>query len=210
MRVSSRGRLRPRYAGAIAVAGIAVVAALSSPALGVRTTAAYPLSRSVRLRTVRLERGPQEIRILKLRQAAVPDLQTADTHFPLRKRTSAMSVDAGALAGINGDFGTDDGLPVHMLMIDGELWTTGIMAGNAIAPIALAFAVLDLRLGDGGDARRRREVLAQGLQPWVGGLLVARGRLGAIRGFLDETLRAHNDFDLVGLRRAIAVGVLHV
>jgi phosphodiester glycosidase len=132
MRFPPATRLRPRYA-AIAVAALSVVAALSSPAVGVKTSASYPLSNTLRLQTIRLERGPQEIRVLKLRAGAVPDLATADSHFPLRKRTSAISSGAGALAGINGDFGTNDGLPVHMLMIDGELWTTGIMNGNAIA-----------------------------------------------------------------------------
>jgi hypothetical protein len=115
------------------VACLAVVAAWSSPALGLRTTTGYQLSTTLRLRTIRLERGPQEIRVLRLRPGAVPDLATAESHFPLRKRTSAMSSEAGAVAGINGDFGTDDGVPVHMLMIDGELWTTGLMRGNAIA-----------------------------------------------------------------------------
>jgi phosphodiester glycosidase len=133
MRVLSRARMRPRSVGAIAVAGLAVVAALSSPALGVRTTASYPLSTKLRLQTIRLERGPQEIRVLKLKAGAVPDLAAADTHLPLRKRTSAISSAAGALAGINGDFGTNDGVPVHMLMIDGELWTTGLQRGDAIA-----------------------------------------------------------------------------
>jgi hypothetical protein len=115
------------------VAGLAIVAALTSPAFGVRTTASYRLSKTLRLQTIRLERGPQEIRVLKLRPGAVPDIAAADTHFPLRKRTSAISSDSGALAGINGDFGTNAGIPVHMLMIDGELWTTGLQKGDAIA-----------------------------------------------------------------------------
>jgi hypothetical protein len=133
MRSTRRTLVGARYLGAIAVAAFAVVAAIGAPAMGVRTTAGYRLSTTVRLQKIRLQRGPQEIRVLKLRHGAVPDIATADTHFPLRKRTSAMSSEAGALAGINGDFGTDDGLPVHMLMIDGELWTTGLMRGNAAA-----------------------------------------------------------------------------
>ena len=44
-----------------------------------------------------------------------------------------MSAAAGALAGVNSDFGTDQDQPVHTLMIDGELWTTGLLPGSAIA-----------------------------------------------------------------------------
>src|SRR4029078_2457115 len=64
---------------------------------------------------------------------AAPDLQPAASKIPLRKRTRAMSQAANALAGRNGDFGTNDGHPIHMLMIDGELWTTGLLSGNAVA-----------------------------------------------------------------------------
>jgi hypothetical protein len=47
--------------------------------------------------------------------------------------TSTMSANAGAIAGINGDFGTSKGQPTHTLMIDGELWTTGQSGGDAVA-----------------------------------------------------------------------------
>jgi Phosphodiester glycosidase len=132
MPVTNRRRIRPRSIGALAIAALAV-AALSFPALGARTTVTYSLSKTVKLKTIRLDKGPQEIRVLNLRAGAVPDLQPADGHFPLRKRTSAMSAAAHALAGINGDFGTNDGRPVHVLMIDGELWTTGLKPGTAVA-----------------------------------------------------------------------------
>ena len=45
--------------------------------------------------------------------------------------TSTMSANAGAIAGVNGDFGTGKGQPAHTLMIDGELWTSGQTQGQA-------------------------------------------------------------------------------
>ena len=47
--------------------------------------------------------------------------------------TSRMSAGAGAFFGVNGDFGTKLRQPAHDLMIDGELWTTGVKMGNAVA-----------------------------------------------------------------------------
>ena len=47
--------------------------------------------------------------------------------------TSTMSANAGAIAGVNGDFGTGKGQPAHTLMIDGELWTSGQTQGQAAA-----------------------------------------------------------------------------
>ena len=46
--------------------------------------------------------------------------------------TSTMSANAGAIAGVNGDFGTGRAAE-HTLMIDGELWTTGQSGGDAVA-----------------------------------------------------------------------------
>jgi hypothetical protein len=44
-----------------------------------------------------------------------------------------MSANIGAIAGVNGDFGTSEGQPKHVLMVDGELWTSGLIGGNVIA-----------------------------------------------------------------------------
>jgi len=133
MPVPQRRRFRPRYAGALTVLCLAALAGLAAPASGTRTTASYTLNTTLKLKTIRLSSGPQQIRVLQLSPGAVPDLQPAASKFPLRKRTSAMSQAANALAGMNGDFGTNDGQPIHMLMIDGELWTTGLLSGNAVA-----------------------------------------------------------------------------
>ncbi len=126
-------RIRSRCAGTILVGCLTVLAAMTSPASGARIPGSYSLSPTLKLKTLRITQGPQEIRVLTLAPGAVPDVQPAGQQFPLRKRTSAMSQGAGALAGMNGDFGTNDGRPVHMLMVDGELWTTGLLPGNAVA-----------------------------------------------------------------------------
>jgi hypothetical protein len=85
------------------------------------------------LKRVRDSNGPQEIRVLTLSPgAAVPDIAAADNAYPLWGLTSTMGANAGAIAAVNGDFGTGQGQPKHTLMIDGELWTTGQTGGNAI------------------------------------------------------------------------------
>lgn len=124
-----------RRKGAAAVLGCIVIAlGIAAPALaGTRTSANFPLDTKLSLKTVRLSSGPQEIRILTLAPGAVPDIAPATQQYPMWALTSTMSANAGAIAGVNGDFGTGRGQPVHTLMIDGELWTTGQAQGRAVA-----------------------------------------------------------------------------
>ena len=124
-----------RRKGATAVLGCIVIAAgIVAPALaGTRTTANFTLDTKLGLKKVRLSSGPQEIRILTLAPGAVPDIAPATQQYPMWALTSTMSANAGAIAGVNGDFGTGRGQPVHTLMIDGELWTTGQAQGRAVA-----------------------------------------------------------------------------
>ena len=127
------GRGRSRRKGWVAILCAACMIAVVAPARATRNTASYVLGPTLKLKTVRVTKGPQEIRVLKLASGAIPDIQPGAQQFPLRKKTSAMAAEAGALAGVNGGFGTDADQPVHTLMIDGELWTTGLLPGNAIA-----------------------------------------------------------------------------
>ena len=122
-----------RTRGLIAIACLAIATAMMSPATASKTRATFPLSPTVTLKTIRLDKGPQEVRLLKLGVGTVPDIQPASAQFPLRAKVSTMSAAAGALAGVNSDFGTEQDQPVHTLMIDGELWTTGLLPGSAIA-----------------------------------------------------------------------------
>ena len=132
MRVNQGIRRRGRTAFAVC---LIVAAALVTPAIaGARTTSTFHLTARSALRKVRVAKGPQQIRVLTLSPGAnVPDIAPATEHYPMWALTSTMSAHAGAIAGINGDFGTGEGQPSHTLMIDGELWTTGQSGGDAAA-----------------------------------------------------------------------------
>ena len=77
--------------------------------------------------------GPRRSGSSRWPTGAVPDIAPATQQYPMWALTSTMSANAGAIAGVNGDFGTGRGQPVHTLMIDGELWTTGQAQGRAVA-----------------------------------------------------------------------------
>jgi hypothetical protein len=125
-----------RRRGRTAIAGCLILAAaLVTPAIaGTRTASTYHLTTRLALKKVRDSAGPQQIRVLTLSPGAnVPDIAPATQQYPMWGLTSTMSSNAGAIAGINGDFGTGQGQPSHTLMIDGELWTTGQSGGDAVA-----------------------------------------------------------------------------
>jgi exopolysaccharide biosynthesis protein len=126
--------LRRRGRTAIAVCAIAI-AAVGAPAVaGTRTSATFHLTPVVSLKKVHDSVGPQQIRVLTLSPATgVPDIAPASQQFPMWSHTSTMAADAGAIAAVNGDFGTSGGAPKHMLMVDGELWTTGQSGGTVAA-----------------------------------------------------------------------------
>jgi Phosphodiester glycosidase len=119
-----------------AVIGVAVLACIASlPAAAVtRRSRSFTIGSNTRLERVRYPDIPEEIRIVRLRPGtAVPDVVPADPTYPMWGYTSAISAAAGATVGVNGDFGTKVGQPKHVLMIDGEMWTTGQIGGNAVA-----------------------------------------------------------------------------
>ena len=126
-------RERMRHKGLTAAVGLLVIAAgLAAPALAAtRATSSFPLDPNLSLKKVRVSSGPEEIRILTLSPGAVPDIAPATQQYPMWALTSTMSANAGAIAGVNGDFGTGKGQPAHTLMIDGELWTSGQTQGQA-------------------------------------------------------------------------------
>ncbi len=125
---------RRRGRTAIAVCCVAVIALVTPAVAGTRTSSSYHLTTHTGLKKVRDSQGPQQIRILSVSPGTnVPDIAPATQQYPMWALTSSMSAHAGAIAGINGDFGTSRGQPMHTLMIDGELWTTGQSGGDAIA-----------------------------------------------------------------------------
>jgi len=127
-----RARIVTSSLALIAAAGIALVSAAPSPAASVTST--YSLTKNIQLITTRIPTKPVEERTLKVlpTTASVPDVVPAAATYPMFDLTSTMAAHAGALAGINGDFGTAKDQPTHALMIDGELWTSGDVQGNAI------------------------------------------------------------------------------
>jgi hypothetical protein len=130
-----RRRIVRRKAVAVGI-GLAVVGAAlaTTPSSAAPIVARYRIEPDLTFVTTR-EVGPLEIRKLVVRpgSTAVPDVASASIHYPMRALTSRTSKEAGALFGVNGDFGTPLGQPAHDLMIDGELWTTGQSHGNAVA-----------------------------------------------------------------------------
>jgi hypothetical protein len=112
-----------------------LAAALVTPALAGTTGSTFHLTKHLSMRKIRDSQGPEQIRVLRLSPAAgdVPDIAPATGQYPMWALTSTMSAHAGAIAGVNGDFGSSKGQPTHTLMIDGELWTTGQSGGDAVA-----------------------------------------------------------------------------
>ena len=116
-----------------ALAAVLALVATITPALASRSANSFGVGTGLKLKTIRDTKGPQEIRVLTLSPgSSVPDIAPATQQYPMWGLTSTMSANSGAIAGVNGDFGTSRGQPKHTLMIDGELWTTGQSGGNAI------------------------------------------------------------------------------
>jgi phosphodiester glycosidase len=118
----------------LAITIIVAIGAFTTPAQATRYVHSFHDGRGLRLKTIKDTKGPEQIRVLTLRPGrSVPDIAPADPDFPMWADTSTMSESIGAIAGVNGDFGTSQGEPKHVLMIDGELWTSGLIGGNVIA-----------------------------------------------------------------------------
>ena len=137
-RAARRGAGASRRAALIVTASAiaALVATSTTVQSGATSTvSAYHLQAGVRLVTTQIPDVPLAIRKLVVTPGptTVPDIAPAASTFPLYTLTSKMSASAGAVVGINGDFGTPARQPKHDLMIDGELWTSGEKPGNAVA-----------------------------------------------------------------------------
>ena len=114
---------------------VVVLAGLAAtPAPAASTVAKHSLTPNVQLTTTRIPKKLVEERVLRVTPSttSVPDIVPASSAYPMFDLTSTMAAHAGALAAVNGDFGTTNDQPTHTLMIDGELWTTGDTRGNAI------------------------------------------------------------------------------
>ena len=127
-----------------AVIAVLVLAATLVPwnaSIGVTADAAattrqtWKIAPGVKLTRIRYPNVPNEVRILTIFPQRGPrlDVTTAGSEFPMYRLTSGMAASNGAIAGVNGDFATPYGAPVHTTMIDGELWNSAASGGTAFA-----------------------------------------------------------------------------
>jgi Phosphodiester glycosidase len=95
----------------------------------------FPLAPGVHLITIESPKGPNEIRVLALRQGAgaLTDVLPATKRYPGYRKPSALAAEAAAIAAVNGDFASRNGRPQHLEMVDGELWSTGRQEGPVYA-----------------------------------------------------------------------------
>ena len=91
----------------------------------------YRLAAGVTLTTIRYPRAPNEVRVLTLTQGHGPvaDVLPAGPAYPSYTVPSRLAWAAGALGAVNDDFSVH-GVPKHLSLIDGELWTTGVQPGG--------------------------------------------------------------------------------
>jgi hypothetical protein len=88
----------------------------------------------VTLTRIRYE-TPNQVRVLRVNTSlgAGLDIRVPGSAFPARAQTSAMgAAQKVAIASVNGDYERDPGVPVHPLLVDGELWTSGIQKQAAV------------------------------------------------------------------------------
>jgi Phosphodiester glycosidase len=122
---------------------LAVAASLACATLSISPAHGQSLQRSVRgpfklaqgvtLRVVSYS-TPWQVRILTIRPQRAATVEEADSGpFGSYKSVSKMGHATGAVAGVNGDFGSFSGFPDHWSMIDGVLRTSGIQQNQAFA-----------------------------------------------------------------------------
>jgi hypothetical protein len=95
----------------------------------------WKIAPGVKLTRVRYPNVPNEVRILTIFPQRGPrlDVVPAGSEFPMYRLTSGMAAGNDAIAGVNGDFATPYGAPVHTTMIDGELWNSASSGGPGFA-----------------------------------------------------------------------------
>jgi hypothetical protein len=130
-----RRRARRRFAVA-ALALISLVATwapLSPPARARTVHGPYQLAPGVKLWKIRYQ-SPHQVRVLRIdpTQATI-DVVGGGDEFGSISRVSVQAVDNGAIAAINGDFGTFKGEPTHPNMIDAVLRTSGPHLGSTFS-----------------------------------------------------------------------------
>ena len=135
-----KARRRASMIACSALVGAATVIGASGPVavnakMGAPVRSSYKLGQGLKLTTIRYPNVPEQVRILTITQdsGSVTDMFTPTKQYPGYRKPSAMAVLGGATAMVNGDFAAPNGRPKHLSLIDGELWTSGIQDGAAIA-----------------------------------------------------------------------------
>jgi hypothetical protein len=131
--------LRRRARRRSAVAAVLIVMTLMAPVLPVPAGAKptvhgpYQLAPGVKLWRLRYK-TPHQVRVLRIdpTQATI-DVGAGAEQFGSLSRVSEQAVANGAIAAINGDFGTLKGLPTHPNMIDAVLRTSGHQQGSTFS-----------------------------------------------------------------------------
>lgn len=93
------------------------------------------IARGLRLEKIVDKRTPRRIFVLKanLEQAIAFDVALAGPSFPMRETTTRIANRAGAIAAVNGDFGSRSGTVTHPFAEDGELVRTSDQLGTMFA-----------------------------------------------------------------------------
>jgi hypothetical protein len=93
----------------------------------------YQLAPGVKLWRVRYP-TPLQVRVLRINPAvATIDVVAGGEEFGSISPVSEQAVTNGAIAAVNGDFGTLKGQPTHPNMIDAALHTSGLQAGSTFS-----------------------------------------------------------------------------
>jgi hypothetical protein len=128
--------LRRKLAGALVlpvVASVLAATASSPAALAAHRTGPYDLAPGVEMWRIRYP-GPYQVRVLRIDPAqATIDVYPAAPTFGTITRVSTQAEANGAIAAVNGDFGTFRGMPVHPNMIDAVLRTSGLARGSSLS-----------------------------------------------------------------------------
>lgn len=137
MDLRRRARRRSAVAAVLVVMSLMAPLAPAAPA-GAKPTVhgPYQLAPGVKLWRLRY-RTPHQVRVLRIdpTQATI-DVAAGAEQFGSISRVSEQAVANGALAAINGDFGTLKGEPTHPSMIDAVLRTSGLQLGSIFSVAA--------------------------------------------------------------------------
>lgn len=131
-------RRATRTLGTITAIAVALGGSLVAPAAHGTTrytSTVQTVVPGVTLTRTRDAMGPVQIRSLKVDPASPVTVDTtlARGVFPGWARTSQMAAANGAVAAVNGDFGVENGRPLHAFASDGTLAATGVEAGDSFA-----------------------------------------------------------------------------